>query len=86
MPCRTVQTSQGIAIVCSRGSGPAPTRCVCHRSARWATLKLCDFPLTGAKTGQTCDRVVCTVHALHLEPATDYCPAHARLLEGASLR
>ena len=64
----------GYAIVCTRGG---QKRCVCGRPSE----KLCDFPLTGAKYGKTCDRPLCRFCAVHSEPDTDYCQPHATLLE-----
>lgn len=83
MHCRTatipVATEHGMeyahAIVCSR---TAARRCVVCGTTR--AIKLCDFPLTGPKAGQTCDRPVCVTHATHEDPDTDYCPRHARML------
>ena len=66
----------GYAIVCSR---KAPVK-RCVTCGTQYDIKLCDFPLTGEKSGQTCDRPVCGAHALYVEPDTDYCPAHTRLL------
>lgn len=60
--------------VCGRGR---VRRCsTCGRPS----TKLCDWPLTG-KPAKTCDRPICTNCARHIEPDTDYCPAHARLLD-----
>lgn len=80
MPCRTVDLGNGVrAIVCSREN--RPRKCdICGRRGS----KLCDFPLNGAKTGKTCDRSLCVKCAVHKAPDTDYCPAHARMLEGES--
>ena len=78
MPCRTIYLpGRGTAIVC----GPRvrrPLRCcvVCNVPDTMATMKLCDFPVTGSRT---CDRPVCVEHARHVEPDTDYCPQHAHL-------
>ena len=83
MACRTVQLpGGGIAIMCGRGV-QGRTCIVCHRSEYVTPIRLCDFPLTGDKAGQTCDRVVCVVHAHHEEPDFDVCPAHARRLSAA---
>lgn len=62
-------------IICTRG--PKPRCQCCERNV--ATL-LCDFPLKGAKEGKTCDRRMCDRCAQNAGPDTDYCPAHARLL------
>ena len=76
MPCTTIPTDQGYTIICRR-STPSPRCVVC---GTWRQITLCDFPLTGPKAGQTCDRPVCATHATHAEPDTDYCPSHARVL------
>jgi len=71
MPCEV----RGNAIICSRRS--APKRCeFCGRPGG----KLCDYKLTGAKEGKTCDRSLCAKCAVHVHPDTDYCPTHARML------
>lgn len=41
---------------------------------------LCDFKLTGCKAGQTCDRPLCTKHAVRFG-ALDCCAAHAEMLK-----
>jgi hypothetical protein len=69
------------AVVCTR---LPRRRCQSCGTTRGAFV-LCDFPLTGAKAGQTCSRVLCTSCATHVDPDLDYCPAHARLL-GSSQR
>jgi hypothetical protein len=81
LPDGTTRTMR--AIVCIRGSrSERPQTCiVCHRDDRSATLKLCDYPLRGHLPGQTCDRVICTLHATHRDPDTDLCPAHGRLMD-----
>ena len=62
---------------------------VCGRKARGKQcvvcktqydIRLCDYPLRGAKQGQTCGRPVCGAHAMHQPPDVDYCPSHARVL------
>jgi len=86
MPCEwqkvPITTENGTeyvaAMMCSRGRRPARRCVVCFTTK---DIKLCDFPLRGEKTGQTCDRPVCRWHAHHIEPDCDLCPAHARLLQ-----
>ena len=63
-------------IVCSR-MAPAKRCVVCFTQY---DVKLCDYPLVGSKAGQTCDRPVCGVHAVHQEPDFDLCPSHARFV------
>lgn len=77
MPCRTIDLGNGAyAIACTRGRNPKPC-CSCGRPSS----KLCDFPLKGNTTGQTCDRPICEKCAKHVPPDTDYCPTHAQMQE-----
>lgn len=91
MTCRPFRSDDGTVsgFVCSRSE--RRKRCsVCKADS--ATL-LCDFPLSGKKSGQTCDRALCRRCAVQIkgpEPqlgiaiaavladTVDYCPAHAR--------
>lgn len=60
-------------IIC-RGR-PRNTRCqFCQRPS----TKLCDFPLTGAQAGKTCDAPMCAGCAYHLGKDVDFCPPHYR--------
>lgn len=70
MPCKVIG---GNTIVCGRVQ--PGRRCKCGTPTRL----LCDFPLGGAKEGQTCDKPVCSNCSVHEEPNKDYCLAHARL-------
>lgn len=74
-PCEVVKLPDGgVAILCSRGRRGVK-RCAvagCGRDAPY----LCDFPLTGPKAGQTCDRPLCSVHARQVGPDRHYCYAH----------
>lgn len=77
MPCDHVDLpGGGHAIICGRR---APVkRCVhCGRPSS----RLCDYPLTGAKAGKTCDRPICAGCTTHIPPDTDYCRTHAELIE-----
>ena len=42
--------------------------------------QVCDFPLTGAKAGALCSRLLCVKCAIRRK-GQDYCPAHAELLK-----
>jgi hypothetical protein len=64
------------AVVCTRRRRPRCASCGTTRGA----FVLCDYPLSGAKAGQTCSRVICQSCATHVDPDHDYCPPHARLL------
>ena len=71
MPCRIM----GKAIVCSRGGRRTAPCAYCGRPQD----VLCDFPLTAARAGQTCDKPMCKACATHVEPDEDYCRAHAKM-------
>ena len=79
MPCVSVQRPDGsVMIMCSRG--PVAWRwlrkcVVCHRREDQTALVLCDGVTSG---GETCDTPVCQVHAVHVDPDADYCPAHVQ--------
>lgn len=70
----------GVGFACSRGQ--KRKTCSVHGCSGSAT-KLCDFPLTGKKAGQTCDRDLCEAHATRMPgrplagQTIDYCPTHA---------
>ena len=89
MACRhtkiPVATEHGIeyahAIVCGRRT-PVQRCVVCGTQY---DMKLCDFPLRRDKTGKTCDRPVCGTHAHHVEPDTDLCPTHARVMQAKQM-
>lgn len=69
MPCEFMDGM----IICSRGS--RQPRCRCGAPS----TKLCDFPLTGEKTGKTCDRPLCDRCTVSAGPDLDYCEPHAKL-------
>ena len=73
-PCKRV----GTTIVCSR----RPRRRPCAY-CRTQHEKLCDHVLPN---GDTCDTPLCLVHAHHIAPDTDYCPAHKLLHLSAEVR
>lgn len=54
MTCHSFRSKDGTlsGFVCTRERRP---RCACGAPG----TKLCDFPLRGAKAGQTCDKVLC---------------------------
>jgi len=54
MTCESIPMKNGVIFMCSRGSRKKP-RCKCGSLA----VKLCDYPLRGAKSGSTCDRPLC---------------------------
>jgi hypothetical protein len=60
-------------IICRRET----RTCQAHR--RRAT-KLCDFKLSGARQGQTCDAPLCDACAVSQGKGIDYCPPHARFV------
>jgi hypothetical protein len=65
--------SQVTAIICGRRE---TKRCVVCRGG--ASL-LCDWPLKGAKAGETCSRGLCAAHTYRPTDGVDYCPAHAEV-------
>ncbi len=78
MPCNRFDLpGGGYAIICGRRT---QKRCSCGRPA----IKLCDYPLTGAKAGKTCDKPLCESCAVHREPDTDYCRVHAAMIDAAA--
>lgn len=76
MACGTVKLPGGaFAIVCGL---PKPKPCIyCGRPH----TKLCDFPLEAQKKGKTCDRPMCDRCTTHIDPDTDYCGPHARIMK-----
>lgn len=85
MGCRPLVGPDGkvFGFACSRGGQKA--KCVeCGRNAD----RLCDWKLSGAKKGKTCDRALCEKCAVkpRLTDGTiakdkDLCPAHGRQWE-----
>jgi hypothetical protein len=84
MSCYVVGTKRGgVAILCTRTTRPPVRRClVCNQPETLCTIRLCDGPHpTRRNPALTCDAVICTDHAVHVEPDTDYCPRCAKLKE-----
>lgn len=85
MACRAMNLGDGTgAIICARGR--RLPRCQVPGCAGEGT-RLCDFVLSGAKKGKTCDMRLCGSHSTRPQGAVgpdapDYCPAHARLAHG----
>lgn len=69
----------GFAILCSRGS----KRKTCSMCGRPST-KLCDAPVSRKGRDTTCDAPLCNACAVPVSEATDYCPLHQQLAEGAA--
>lgn len=70
--------------ICRRGQNHRCATSGCDGTS----IALCDFPLTGAKAGQTCSRRMCAKCKRTQRPPSfggdghdgiDYCPAHDRL-------
>lgn len=77
MPCTTVNLGNGnFVITCSRGRKPKALCEVCRERPHEV---LCDFQLSGAKAGKTCDRKMCRQCAAHVGHDRDMCPPHAKL-------
>jgi len=66
--------------VCSRGQRREPCSV---EGCGGRVVKLCDFPLVGRKSGQTCNRAMCASHAKRIgvtsDDSVDYCPVHAKM-------
>lgn len=74
MPCKTMVMGDGsMVVLCSRGGGERC--CICGKPSS----KLCDFKLTGAKAGKTCDKKLCARCAHKVADGVDYCPVHWRM-------
>ena len=75
MACDKVEIDGlGVVILCNRGR--RGKRCQQPNCRNDATLQ-CDYPLSGAKAGKTCDRYVCRSHAKPISKGVDYCVPHA---------
>lgn len=75
MTCRVIPLGGGgAAFVCSRGRAP---RALCSACKEHEHELLCDYPLTGARAGQTCSAKLCRRCARRVE-GRDLCPPHAR--------
>ena len=76
MPCDVIKSPEGLTVIaCHRG----PRRVCAEPDCIYTATKLCDFPLTGAKAGKTCDRRLCERHAHETEPGRDLCPIHYQM-------
>ncbi len=78
MPCHHIKFPDGShALV--RTAAPRARKCSdCGVKVR--DYKLCDWPIP--HSGKTCDAVICTRCATHIEPDTDFCKLHAAAREG----
>ena len=74
MTCKLTPIPGGFVVACTRGKA----RVMCEICKQRPVAKLCDYPLVGAKAGQTCDRKLCLGCAVHTGPDQDLCPAHAK--------
>jgi hypothetical protein len=76
MSCKTYVVDVITYIACNRGG--RTERCAeCNSPAGI----LCDWKLTGAKAGATCDRKLCEACARSVAPGKHLCPAHGRVLD-----
>lgn len=76
MPCNHVTLPGGAyAIICTKGQRAKPCK-YCGRPHE----KLCDYKLTGARAGKTCDIPMCAKCAFHVPPDEDFCPAHRDII------
>ncbi len=70
MPCRFYKTKLGMVhIRFARGAKMPPN---CRECGDMAGFQ-CDYPVG---KGKTCDRDLCSEHAIEVAPDTHYCPAH----------
>jgi len=80
MGCKGFGNKDAVIFVCDR----TPKRTEACQSCGWSTTKSCDFPLKGAKEGQTCDRWVCDNCSTEMEVEGEtvlLCPVHARIVK-----
>jgi hypothetical protein len=74
MSCTTIVVNgKAVGFACARTSGKRCVQCGARAGA------LCDFPLKGAKAGQTCSRSLCEKCLVKVGAALDYCPQHAAM-------
>lgn len=76
MPCIPFRSKDGsvTGVVCTRGSREVHY-CSCGRRAGFQ----CDYPLSGPKQGQLCNRYICDVCKTSIGPDQHYCRVHAQL-------
>jgi hypothetical protein len=76
MHCRPLVSPDGrlFGFACSRGSMSKPCKSCGRRST-----KLCDYKLSGSKSGKTCDAPICDHCATSVGKNLDLCPVHARM-------
>ena len=77
MPCRSIPIEGGQLIVCG-GRGRKGRACKFCGDQLGPTEILCDWKLTGAKAGQTCDAPMCRRCAAAVGEDKDLCPPHKR--------
>jgi len=77
MPCMTYKLKEdgAVVIACTRGRRRTTFCAQCQTNS---ATKLCDFPLSGKKAGQTCDRPLCVHCAVSVGKDKDYCAVHHR--------
>ena len=73
-----IPSKSDIANGCTNPRMREATKPCCCCGCLSVRARTCDFPLAGAKTGKTCDRVLCEGCAFSVGANRDYCPAHAR--------
>lgn len=77
MTCKRTELGPVMVWTCGRRE-PAPERCPnCGRERTAAAT--CEFPLSGAKTGQSCARPLCLACAVRVDSSV-LCPAHDRVV------
>lgn len=76
MPCYQFKTADGIRGFVCTGRRPGVPRC--EHCKRGRGVYQCDWKMGG---GKTCDKFICSDHALEVAPDKHLCPEHQRAYE-----
>lgn len=82
MICETVKIGDTIGIICSRRQPRRRCSAKTHgiQCRRWAD-KLCDYPI--GHDGKTCDKPLCSHHAVRAGEDRDHCPHHPKAVQAS---
>ena len=72
MTCHRVVADGMVGFICVRGVRRRQCSSCKQRPASFE----CDFPLSGKKTGKTCDKAICEGCAAEVGPDRHFCPPH----------
>lgn len=72
-----LRTADGTIVCTTRGVVRPEATCPCGKPA----TRLCDFPMTGARSGTTCDRPMCAWCAWRASKNLDYCDEHREVMQ-----